>query len=110
MSKARTAKTGPHPDFPLPHPGDSIGISVDAMDEPKNAIASRMGISRRALYDLLEGKSAITSPMALRLEHVIGGSAEFWLGLQSQYDLWKARKELKAPDASSRVRLEKVRP
>jgi addiction module HigA family antidote len=95
MSKT-AAKTGPHPNFPLPHPGVSLAISVNAMDEPKSAIATRLGISRRALYDLLDGKSAVTAPMALRLERVIGGSAEFWLGLQSQYDLWKARKELEA--------------
>ncbi|WP_024275990.1 HigA family addiction module antitoxin [Hyphomicrobium sp. 802] len=95
MSKA-TAKTGPHPDFPLPHPGVSIAVALDAMDDSKTAIAERLGISRRALYDLLDGKTAITAQMALRLERVIGGSAEFWLTRQVQYDLWKARKELEA--------------
>ncbi|MGO4686254.1 HigA family addiction module antitoxin [Hyphomicrobium sp. 2TAF46] len=55
-----------------------------------------MGVSRRALYDILEGKSAITAPTALRLEAVLGSSAEFWLVLQSQHDLWKARKDFKA--------------
>lgn len=96
MSKAKVARTGPHPDFPLPHPGVSIAEAIDGMGEPKSTAATKLGISRRALYDLLEGKTAITAPMALRLERVFGGSAEFWIGLQSQYDLWKARKELEA--------------
>lgn len=96
MSKAKSPKTGPHPDFPLPHPGVSIAEAIEGADEPKSRMATKLGISRRQLYDLLEGKTAITAPMALRLERVFGGTAEFWLGLQSQYDLWKARKELKA--------------
>lgn len=96
MSKAPPHKTGPHPDFPLPHPGVSIAEAIEATKASKVDVATKLGISRRGLYDLLDGKSAINAPMALRLERVFGGSAEFWLGLQSQFDLWKARKELKA--------------
>jgi len=91
----KATPTGPHPDFPLAHPGKILADDIAATGESKSALAERLGISRRALYDLIEGKSAITAPMALRLERSFGASAEFWLGLQSQYDLWKARKEMK---------------
>ena len=85
----------PHADFPMPHPGQLLADDIAASGENKSALAQRLGVSRRALYDILEGEPAITAPMALRLEAAFGSSAEFWLGLQSQYDLWKARKELK---------------
>ncbi|CEJ87511.1 hypothetical protein HYPGJ_31189 [Hyphomicrobium sp. GJ21] len=53
-------------------------------------------LAAEPLYDLLDGKTAITAPMALRLERMFGGSAEFWLGLQVQYNLWRAGRDLKA--------------
>lgn len=88
--------TAPHPDFPLPYPGASIADAIEGSGNTKIKAATKLGISRRALYDLLDGKTAITAPMALRLERVFGGSTEFWLVLQVQYNLWRAGRDLKA--------------
>ena len=97
----------PHPDFPMSHPGRILSEAIDELDSSKAALAQRLGITRKMLYDILNGKSAVTAPMALKLEAVIGSSAEFWLALQSQHDLWKARqaaKPTKPANATSKAR------
>jgi addiction module HigA family antidote len=96
MTKSKPAKTAPHPDFPLPYPGASIADAIEGSGDTKIKAATKPGITRRALYDLFDGKTPITAPMALRLERVFGGSTEFWLGLQVQYNLWRAGRDLKA--------------
>jgi addiction module HigA family antidote len=60
----------------------------------KTEFAKALGVSRQTLYDLLDENQGVTAAMALRLEKVIGGSAEFWLRRQASHDLWKARKEI----------------
>ena len=52
------------------------------------------GISRKTLSALLNGRSDISSEMALRLSKVFGRTPEGWLKLQIQYDLWKMQKDL----------------
>lgn len=96
----------PHPNFPMSHPGAILAEAVEAMELSKSEIALRLGVTRKALYDVLGEKSAVTAAMALRLEAVVGSSAEFWLGLQTQHDLWKARqaaKKAKTPAAKSKA-------
>jgi addiction module HigA family antidote len=104
----KTAPLKPHPNFPMPHPGGILAEAIDAIDDSKSRLAERLGITRKMLYDILNEKSAITAAMAVKLETVIGSSAEFWLGLQSRHDLWKARRLAKtgssAPKAAARKR------
>jgi antitoxin HigA-1 len=85
----------PHPDLPMPHPGRLLADDVEALGTGKAELARRLGVTRKALYDILDGKTGVTASMALRLEAVFGSSAEFWLGLQTQHDLWKARQAAK---------------
>ena len=95
----------PHPDLRPPHPGELLTENVDAMGIGKAEFARRLGVTRKALYDVLDGKTGVTATMALRLESVVGSSAEFWLGLQSQHELWKARQvlALKGPKPSAKL-------
>jgi len=76
-----------------PHPGEVIrelclaplGISVtDA--------ARGLGVTRKALSELLNGKSGVSPSMALRLAIAFDSTAESWLNMQQQYDLYHARK------------------
>jgi addiction module HigA family antidote len=53
-------------------------------------LAIRLGISYPRLNEIVRGKRGITPSTALRLARVVGMSAEFWLGLQVDYDLWQA--------------------
>ena len=86
----------PHPDFRMPHPGSLISDDLEVLHVSKTEFAKRLGVTRKALYDILDGKTGVTASMALKLEAVIGSSAEMWLGMQAQHDLWKARQALKA--------------
>ena len=54
--------------------------------------AKGLGVTRQALSAIINGRAGISASMALRLEAALGVSAEMWLGMQTNYDLWNARK------------------
>lgn len=74
-----------------PHPGEHvrhdclepIGLSV-------TAAARKLGVTRQALNNLVNGSSGVSPEMAIRLSKAFGGSPEVWLGMQMQYDLAQA--------------------
>lgn len=109
--KARpAATTGTLVDRPLPalrpptHPGEMLleefliplGIS-------QSAFAKRLGISYPRLNEIIHGRRGVTTDTALRLARVLGMPAEFWLGLQTDWDLWHA---LRNKDMEAIQRLE----
>ena len=53
-------------------------------------LAKELHISAPRVNDLVRGKRGITADTALRLSRYFGNSAQFWIGLQSGYDLWAA--------------------
>lgn len=55
------------------------------------AAAAGLGVSRKARSELLNGKTGVSTEMAIRLSKAFGGSPESWLQQQMQYDLWKTR-------------------
>jgi len=59
--------------------------------------ARMMGITRKALLELVNEKSSCTVQMALRIAKVTNTSAESWLSMQVKLDLWKARQNKLAP-------------
>ncbi|MCI7352808.1 HigA family addiction module antitoxin [[Pasteurella] aerogenes] len=70
------------------HPGLILREYIDGMKVTD--IAHRLGVSRVALSRVLNGKSAISPEMALRLSQLLPNtSADFWLKMQSAYDLWQ---------------------
>jgi len=79
-----TMKCPPHPGMGLKEDFDSLGVSV-------TEAAASLGVTRQLLYGLTRGKSAMTPATALRLEKVIGSTAEHWLRLQLAHDLAQAR-------------------
>ena len=60
------------------------------------ALARRLGVSYPQLRGIIHARSIVTAEMALRLERVTGMTAEFWLGLQQDWDLWHAARSAKA--------------
>jgi len=52
--------------------------------------AARLGVSYHRLNEIIRKRRSVTPDTALRLERVLGMSAEFWLGLQQDWDLWHA--------------------
>jgi antitoxin HigA-1 len=73
------------------HPGE---ILLTEFMEPLGLTAYRLSkelrISTPRVNDLVRGKRGITADTALRLSRYFGNSAQFWIGLQSGYDLWVA--------------------
>ena len=72
----------------------------------QSAFAVRLGISFPRLNEIIRAKRSITPDTALRLAHVLGMSADFWLGLQLDWELWHA---LRSKKATAIARLEPLR-
>jgi addiction module HigA family antidote len=69
--------------------------------------AARLGVSYPRLNEIVRRKRSVTPDTALRLARVLGTSADFWLGLQQDWDLWHA---MRSDDADKIARLEPLRP
>jgi addiction module HigA family antidote len=67
----------------------------------QSAFAVRLGVSFPRLNELIRGKRGVTPDTALRLARVLGTSAEFWLGLQQDWDLWQAMQGEKAAEIAA---------
>ena len=74
-----------------PHPGLVLREYLGKM--PVSAAAAHLRTTRVTLSRLLTGKAGISANMALRLAAALGTSAELWMNMQSQYDLWQAKRE-----------------
>ena len=79
-----------------PHPGEVIReLCVAPLGLSVTAAAKALGVTRKSLSELLNGKAGISPEMALRLSIAFDTTPESWLGQQMQYDLWKARRKAK---------------
>jgi addiction module HigA family antidote len=75
-----------------PHPGLLLKDDLEALGLSISEAARGLGVTRQQLYNVINGKSAVTPEMALRLEKAIGGSADHWLRMQAAHDLAHLRK------------------
>jgi addiction module HigA family antidote len=77
------------------HPGEILREDiVPSLGKSKVEIAKLLGVSRAALYNIINEKAAITPDMALRLGKLLGGAADVWLTMQQTYDLRTREKEI----------------
>lgn len=84
-----------------PHPGEVVReLCLEPLGLSVTAAAAGLGVTRKALSELLNGHAGISPEMALRLSLGFGGSAESWLQQQALYDLAQARR--KAPEMKVR--------
>ena len=73
-----------------PHPGETIReLCLEPLGISVTQAARAMGISRKALSELLNGHTGISPEMAVRLGRAFNTTPESWLIQQMQYDLWK---------------------
>jgi addiction module HigA family antidote len=78
--------------IPPPHPGETIREDIlEPLAMSVNRLAKELGVTAARLNDVVRGRRGITADTALRLARYLGTSAEFWLGLQLEYDLRVAR-------------------
>ena len=75
-----------------PHPGEIIReLCLEPPGITVARAAEALGVSRKTLSAILNGRAGISPEMAIRLSMAFGTSAESWLNQQAQYDLWVAR-------------------
>ena len=83
-------------DNPLPlHPGQVLSeIYMAEMGLSQTDLAKRCGCPPRKVNEIVNGKRGISPSFAITLESVLGTSAEMWVRMQAEYDLWEARQHV----------------
>lgn len=77
-----------------PHPGEILkSLCLEPLSLSVTSAARLLGVSRKTLSAILNGRSGISPEMAVRLSIAFGTSAESWLQQQVQYDLWHAERD-----------------
>ncbi len=75
-----------------PHPGEVIRqLCLDPLELSVTDAARALGVTRKALSELLNGRAGVSPAMALRLAKAFDTSPEIWLNLQQQHDLSQVR-------------------
>lgn len=79
-----------------PHPGTIVlEDCIRPLALTITDAAKALGVTRKALSELVNGKTGISADMAVRLCKVFGGTTESWIRLQARYDLWHAEKRMR---------------
>ncbi|HXP85168.1 MAG TPA: HigA family addiction module antitoxin [Bryobacteraceae bacterium] len=76
------------------HPGEHLAEELKELRMSAAELARKLGVPTNRVTSILNGQRSITGDTALRLAHFFGTSAEFWLSLQSLYDLRVAQKKV----------------
>ena len=79
--------------LPAIHPGEHLAEELGALDMSAAELARQIDVPTNRVTQILNGTRAITGDTALRLAHFFGTSAQFWLNLQSLYDLRLAQEK-----------------
>jgi addiction module HigA family antidote len=77
------------------HPGEHLAEELKELGMSAAELARKLDVPTNRITGILNGQRGITGDTALRLAHFFGTSAEFWLNLQSLYEL-RARKSIRA--------------
>lgn len=81
--------------FNPPHPGEVLReLYLEPLGLTVTEAADALGVSRKTLSALLNGRAGISPEMAIRLSKAFDTSAESWLAQQMHYDLWMAEQSL----------------
>jgi addiction module HigA family antidote len=75
------------------HPGEHLAEELEALKMSAAELARRLKVPTNRITEILNGQRSITGDTALRLGHFFGTSAEFWLNLQSLYELRLAERK-----------------
>ena len=79
-----------------PHPGEFIEtVYLEPFNVSHRKVAELLDVSPSTFNRLVKGNSNVTPEMAIRLSKTLGRSAESWLEMQHNHDLWNARKQVK---------------
>ena len=77
-----------------PHPGEVLkGLCLEPLGLTVTDAARALGVSRKTLSGIVNGRVGISPEMAVRLSLALDTTAESWLAQQLQYDLWRAERK-----------------
>jgi antitoxin HigA-1 len=88
-----------------PHPG--LSVRHDCLEPLALSVteaARKLGVNRKQLSDIVNGRSGILPEMAIRLDKAFGGGASTWVRLQAAYDLAQAMRH------ADRIKVERLTP
>ena len=88
---------------PVSHPGRLLKRELTARKLSANRLSLDIGVPSGRITDILNARRSITADTAVRLGRYFGNSAQFWLDLQSQYDIGVVERE-KGGEIAKRVR------
>ncbi|EED35567.1 addiction module antidote protein, HigA family [Luminiphilus syltensis NOR5-1B] len=78
--------------FKPPHPGEVLReLCIEPLGLSVTAAAAGLGVSRKTLSAILNGRAGISAEMAIRLSMAFDTTAESWMNQQIQFDLWIAK-------------------
>ena len=79
-----------------PHPGEVLReLYLEPLGLTVTETAKRLGVTRKTLSELLNGRAGISPEMAIRIGAATKSTPESWLNMQMYYDLWRTRKKRK---------------
>ena len=81
-------------DLPAIHPGEFLREELAALGLSARKFADNIQVAHNAVTAIMNGERSITAPMAIRLGKAFGTTAQYWLNLQTIYDLKRARAEI----------------
>ena len=83
------------PQQPPMHPGRLMRDVLSQFSVPVSEAARRMEFSRASFYRVIQGNAPISAELALKFAQLTGGSPNFYLRMQSEFDIWQTRSLLK---------------
>jgi addiction module HigA family antidote len=95
MSKSSiTTDGGPVNGLPAIHPGEMLKDELDALGLSARAFADRLKVPHNRISDIVAGRRAISADTSLRLGRFFGMKEDFWLRLQTTYEIKRAKAEV----------------
>lgn len=90
--------------LPPVHPGEIIREDIlPEVSLSVTAAARALGVSRQMVHDILAGRKPLSAVMCLKVARLFGGTPEFWMRLQAEYDLKKAAQDKKVMERVARI-------
>jgi antitoxin HigA-1 len=82
-----------------PHPGEVLkGLYLEPLGLTVTRAAAALKVSRQALSELINGKTGVSSQMALKLGKAFNTTPDLWLNMQYKYDLWQTKQKINLDD------------
>jgi len=69
------------------HPGAVVKDELEEIKLTQSALARHIGVLPKTVNEICRGKRGISAEMAVKLSHALGGSPQFWLNLQNNWEL-----------------------